>query len=132
MAYRIFLHDLLKYFHVLSSPLSLWPLPLHVVTMATKMIDSYVPRLDTYSSVSTNEDHLVSDRDVSMEIPGYSSPSEHRDSIEESIPMQALRRSGDSGPVAGREPGRPEGPLAGERTIRKGPFVYREYVLANI
>lgn len=87
--------------------------------------DSMVPRLDTYSSVSTNEEPPPSDREISMEIPGYSSPSEMRDSMEESIPMQALGRD-ESNNNSGR--GRPlaEAPQTGERTLKKGPFVYRE------
>ncbi|ELT95848.1 hypothetical protein CAPTEDRAFT_206641, partial [Capitella teleta] len=81
---------------------------------------STVPRLDTYSSMSTNEEPVPSDRDVSMEIPGYSSPSEMRDSMEESIPMHDLRREGSGGRS------QMDMPQTGDRMLKKGPFVYRD------
>jgi hypothetical protein len=70
--------------------------------------------------MSTNEEPHPSDRDISIEIPGYSSPSEMRDSMDESIPMHPIRREDSAGRSRGEQP------LTGDRMLKKGPFVYRE------
>ena len=59
--------------------------------------------------------------DVALDATSYTSSDRH-DSLE-SIPMRPLR-NGHSESLD--DPGSPQ--PAGERTLRKGPFVYREYV----
>ena len=52
-------------------------------------------------------------RDISVDMPSYSSPSDHMESIEDGVPMGSMH-------------GSPVRPQMGDRTLRKGPFVYRE------
>jgi hypothetical protein len=63
------------------------------------------------------------DRDTSVEIPGYSSLSEPRDSAEENIPMQQLR---SDSPYGEADQGNIASPQPGDRTVKKGIYVYRE------
>ena len=63
--------------------------------------------------------------EVSTEIPGYSSASDGRqDSMDEAIPMRPVRVGNGHSPSL--EQGSPTRPMTGDRTLRKGPFVYRE------
>lgn len=52
-------------------------------------------------------------REVSMDIGSYDSPSDRMDSVDERSQI---------GPIHGS----PTRPQTGDRTLRKGPFVYRE------
>ena len=78
----------------------------------------------TFQSVSTNEAEPPTGTD---EPPGYSSPDDHHHGSLEQIPMRAIH-NGRGGPDGGDGCMDPPDSPRHEKTIRKGPFVYREWV----
>lgn len=74
------------------------------------------------------------EQDTSIEIPGYSSISEPHDSVEENIPLQDLRpdspytetETQPDSPYTETDQGMITSPQPGDRTMKKGIYVYRE------
>ncbi|KAK2156437.1 hypothetical protein LSH36_213g02000 [Paralvinella palmiformis] len=74
------------------------------------------------------------EQDTSIEIPGYSSISEPHDSVEENIPLQDLRpdspytetETQPDSPYTETDQGMITSPQPGDRTMKKGIYVYRD------
>lgn len=97
------------------------------------LLASIIPRLP--SDLSSSPEHHISDRDDDLmeipgyhshdmitEIPGYSSASDHHDSMDDPLPRRPMRVGNGHSPSLGS----PTRPITGDRMLRKGPFVYRE------
>ena len=76
------------------------------------------PFSDIYSYQSDADTHHHGD-----EPPGYSSASDHHGSMEH-IPMRVVHNGHNGTENSNNSGGNPRP----EKTIRKGPFVYREWV----
>lgn len=78
-----------------------------------------------HSNVSGAEEAYHLERDPSGEIPGYTSP-QRMGSIEEQEPETESHLTGSDSPYVDLQHGDMTGPQTGNKTVKKGIYVYRE------